>query len=73
MESEGATLEDLLPVIAGKVGREAYLSGDIDLGTIACGQAAGRIKDITSTGEIITDIMDEGPQIIQRLARMDRE
>ena len=27
MESEGATLQDLLPVIAGRVGREAYLSG----------------------------------------------
>jgi len=67
MEAEGATLEDLLPVIAGRVGREAYLSGDTDLGTIACGQVVGRIHEIKSVKEIMDDIISEAEQTIQRL------
>ncbi len=69
MESEGATLEDLLPVIAGRVGREAYLSGDIELGAIACGQVVGRITEIKSVAEIIRDIMGEAEDILQGLTR----
>jgi nitronate monooxygenase len=68
MESEGATLADLLPVIAGKVGREAYLSGDIDMGTIACGQVVGRIAEIKSVQETIEDIMNDARVSIERLA-----
>lgn len=67
MEAEGATLEDLLPVIAGRVGRDAYLSGDIDLGTIACGQVVGRIHDVKSVQELMDDIISEAEQTIQRL------
>lgn len=70
MESEGATLQDLLPVIAGRVGREAYLSGDIDLGAIACGQAVGRIKEIRSAGEIVTQTIREAQEILDRLQGM---
>jgi len=67
MESEGATLQDLLPVIAGRVGREAYLSGDIDLGTIACGQVVGRIHEIKSVQELVDDIIAEAKTVIGRL------
>ncbi len=67
LEAEGATLEQLLPVIAGKVGREAYLSGDIDLGAIACGQVVGRINEIKSVQEIMDDIMDEAARTVERL------
>ncbi len=67
MEAEGATLQDLLPVIAGSVGREAYFSGDINLGTIACGQVVGRIHEIGTIKEIIDGIMAEAEQIIARL------
>jgi len=70
MESEGATLQDLLPVIAGRVGREAYLSGDIDLGAIACGQVVGRIREIRSAGEIVTQTIREAQEILDRLRGM---
>ena len=72
MESEGATLQDLLPVIAGRVGREAYLGGDIDLGAIACGQVVGRIRDIKSAGEIVEETMREAHEILERLQGMTR-
>lgn len=67
LEAEGATLEQLLPVISGKVGREAYLSGDIDLGTIACGQVVGRIREIKSAQELIDGIIEEACAIVERL------
>ena len=67
MEAEGATLEDLLPVIAGKVGREAYLSGDLDRGAIACGQVVGRISEIRSVAQIIDDILQTAHDALARL------
>jgi nitronate monooxygenase len=70
MEEEGATLEELLPIISGKVGREAYLSGDINKGCIACGQVVGRIKEIKSIAEIVNDIMVEAEQVINRINGM---
>lgn len=68
MESEGATLDELLPVISGRVGREAYLSGDINLGTIACGQVVGRIREILTVKQIVDNIVSEARE---QLARMN--
>lgn len=67
LESEGAALDELLPVISGKVGREAYLSGDVQRGTIACGQVVGRINEIKSCQEIINDMVAEAKSILGRL------
>jgi nitronate monooxygenase len=69
MEAEGAGLSELLPVIAGKVGLEAYLSGDIQRGTIACGQVVGRIHEIKSVREIMDDIIAEAEAVVARLER----
>lgn len=70
MEKEGATLEDLLPVIAGRVGREAYLSGDINLGAIACGQAVGRVHEIKSVAELMDEIIGDAREIVHRLEQV---
>ncbi|MEW6201812.1 MAG: nitronate monooxygenase [bacterium] len=70
METKGATLDELLPIISGKVGRDAYLSGDINLGVIACGQVAGRINEIKSVKQVIDDIITEAHQILGRLNRI---
>ncbi len=67
MEAEGATLEDLLPVISGKVGLDAYLSGDVQRGTIACGQVVGRVREIKSAADIMADIVAEARATIARL------
>lgn len=69
MEAEGATLEELLPIISGRAGREAYLSGDVDCGTIACGQAVGLIHEIRSCKEIIDEIVTEAEAVLARLNR----
>ncbi len=53
LESRGATLEELMPWIAGQRGREALLLGKTDEGTMTCGQGVGLIKNERSVKEII--------------------
>jgi len=73
LEAEGATLEELLPIIAGKVGRDAYLSGDVNAGTIACGQVVGRIHEIKTCKQIIDDIIAEARERLAQLGRVFKE
>ena len=72
VDGVGATLWDLLAVNTGRVGREAYLSGDIDLGAIACGQVVGRIRAIKSAGAIVEETIREAHEILDRLQGMTR-
>ena len=67
MESNGATLDELIPLISGKVGRDAYFSGDIQQATIACGQAVGRINSIKPVAAIMEDIINEAKEALDRL------
>jgi len=70
MEAEGATLDDLIPVISGKVGRDAYLCGDINRGTIACGQVVGRIHEIKTCKQIIDDMIAEARERLTAIERI---
>lgn len=69
LERGGATLADLLPLISGKEGREAYVSGDLDRGVVACGQAVGLVHDVPSVHELIVRIVNEAEEVAARLAR----
>lgn len=70
MESRGATLEELLTVVSGQIGRKALLEGDLDGGTFAIGQAVGLIHEIKSVAEVIDDIVQGAAQIYERLGKM---
>ena len=41
LEAKGATLQELMPVISGKLGKAAYADGNVDGGMFAVGPAAG--------------------------------
>lgn len=68
LEEKGATLDELMPIIAGKVGLEAYISGDLDKGVIACGEVVGLIDDIPSAKELVERIEREAEEIIENLS-----
>ena len=53
LEQKGAGLEELLPLISGRVGADAYKSGDTDNAMISVGQGVGLIQDIRSVQEIM--------------------
>lgn len=67
MEEQGATLDDLIVYISGKVGQQAWLSGDLDGATIAAGQCVGLIHEITTVKQVIDEIVDGARRILSRL------
>jgi NAD(P)H-dependent flavin oxidoreductase YrpB (nitropropane dioxygenase family) len=71
-ESRGATLEELLPLISGKRVVQVYSEGDIDAGIFSCGQSVGQIQDIPTVQEVITRMVSEAKQIIERMERISR-
>ncbi len=69
MDKRRASLEELLTVISGELGRKAWLEGDIDAGVISLGMAIGRINEIQSVKEVIQSIIEEASSICEDLNR----
>ena len=67
MEEKGATLEELLPMISGRRGKQAMEEGNVNAGVITCGQVVGLIHEIPSAKEIIEGMISEAKVIGQRL------
>lgn len=70
MEARGATLEELLTVIGGKVGRQALHSGDIQAGTFAVGQCIGLINEIKPVKDVLDEMVSGAEQILSRLNKL---
>lgn len=69
-EEEGATLEELLPIITGTQGKLALDTGDVNKGVIACGQVVGLIHDIPSVADIIDNIVSQARAVGQQLHKV---
>lgn len=67
MESNGAPLEELLPLISSRRSIVAYSTGEYTNAAITVGQIAGLINDIPTVEEIIDGIISGGHGVIQRL------
>ncbi len=67
LEEKGTKLEEILPLLSGVKGLDAYSKGDLDGGIFPCGQAAGLIRDIEEVKEVVKEIMDEAKGVCQRL------
>ncbi len=59
MESKGAGLDQLYPLIAGLRGREAYRTGDVNDAMVPCGQGVGLIHDVPTVAELMQRIVTE--------------
>jgi NAD(P)H-dependent flavin oxidoreductase YrpB (nitropropane dioxygenase family) len=67
MDKRGASLEELLTVISGALGKKAWIEGDLDAGVVSLGMAVGRIHEVVSAKEVIDSIMEEAKAICKRL------
>ncbi|MDH5664593.1 MAG: nitronate monooxygenase [Candidatus Bathyarchaeota archaeon] len=67
MDKRGASLEELLTVISGALGKKAWIEGDLDAGVVSLGMAVGRIHEIASVKEVIDGIIEEAKAICKRL------
>jgi nitronate monooxygenase len=66
MEKEGAKFEDVRELVAGARGKEVYRTGDWKDGIWSAGQVQGLINDIPTCAELISRIVRDAEEIIQR-------
>lgn len=67
VEEQGASLEEIISVVAGGKGKQAYMSGDAESSPLACGQSVGLVKKVKPVRQIIDDIITEADALLDRL------
>jgi nitronate monooxygenase len=70
LESKGATLEEILAQVPGSKMKEAFSTGDADMGVLPCGQIAGLVGDIKPVKAVVEGIVAEAEELLQRLNGM---
>ena len=68
LESDQASLPEILNVATGEKAKRMYREGDIDLGIIACGQGIGMVHDIPTVKDLFDRTMQEAADVVNRLA-----
>ncbi len=68
MESDQASLPEILSVATGKKALKMYEEGDVDLGLISCGQGVGLVRDIPTVKELFDQIMHQAREVATGLA-----
>lgn len=62
-EKEGASLEELLPLISGKNSQEGgWMEGNVEQGMLSVGQVVGRINDIPTVADLVERIVAEAQE-----------
>jgi len=69
-ERKGATAEELFKLIGMGRSRRATIEGDVEEGTIYCGQIAGFIQELKSAREVITEIMEGAATLVKDLGSL---
>jgi nitronate monooxygenase len=72
MESRGTSLEELMPMIGGQRGKKALMLGEVDEGTMTCGQGVGLIKKELTVKEVIDGMVQGAEMLLNKLNSLDR-
>ncbi len=70
LEQRGATMEEILQIVTGQLGRKALQEGDLESAIIYCGQSVGLVREIKSVKEIIEEIIHGAGDILGKLNRL---
>ncbi len=68
VEKRGGGLNELIPLIAGERGRDAWTSGDVDAAPMYVGQSIGLINDIPTCAELVERMMAEAREQVRKLS-----
>lgn len=68
LESDQASLPEILNVATGEKAKRMYREGDLDLGIISCGQGVGMVHDIPTVKNLFDRIMQEAVDVVRHLA-----
>lgn len=71
-EAQGATLEQLLPLISGKANARAAVAGDMAEGFVYAGQGSGLITDVPTVAELFDRLIGGAEAIGARLGALSR-
>lgn len=66
-ENPNVTIEELMPLVSGKIGRRAYETGDVSKGLLSAGHALGLTKAIAPMAEIFAQLESETQVAVERL------
>ena len=66
LEKRGASLEELERVTLGGL-RRAVLEGDVDTGSVMCGQVAGMLREIRPVRDILEELWTRGQTVWREL------
>jgi len=67
MEARRASLEEMLTVISGRLGRNAILTGDVDTGVIGCGQGIGLMNEVLTVKEVIDNMINGAAAVLKNM------
>ena len=67
-ENPEVTIQDLLPLVSGQIGRKAYETGDVSRGTLSAGQSLGLVHDVAPLAEIVRELEAEMAGALDRVA-----
>jgi len=71
MERAGKSKDEILAFIGAGRSRAATLDGDVDWGSMQCGQVAGLVHDRPPLAEIVRRIVDDYRRIAERVVSMN--
>lgn len=71
-EMKGVTIHDLLPFIAGKIGREAYVTGDCRRGVLSAGHALAFVRKLEPLADIVAALENEANAAFARMSATSR-
>ncbi len=66
MEKQGATLNELAPLLSGKRSFENIMKGKPGQALVACGEVVGLINDVPTVGEVVERIMEQAKSTIKK-------
>ena len=69
-EAKGTGLEGLIPLIKGENNKKMFESGDLDAGTLACGQAIGLARKVQPVAEAVEEIIAQAIEAKKRLGNI---
>lgn len=68
LEKRQAGMEEIIQAASGEKDRRMYREGDVNAGTISCGQGIGLVKKIRPMREIIEEIVYQADEFRRKLA-----
>jgi len=69
VEARKGGLEEIIPLIAGERQSAAWETGDVDCSPLPVGQSIGLIHDIVNCEELLSRMMREAGEILERVQK----